>query len=116
MQNCWKPLVFFYNEHYINEFTRKLMLSNVNFPFKLITKGIVAYARSVEDRDKIIEVFRKISFENSIRCRILWRHSGRYWQDMFPELSVRILMVISHSIEMYLSLENWLIRQKPRRN
>lgn len=85
-QNCWKPLAFFDNETSLKAFHRELRSSKTDFHYKLITKGIVAYAHSVEERDRILETFKKISAENAINRRILWRHAGRYWQDMFPEL------------------------------
>lgn len=85
-KSCWKPLVFFDDENSLKAFNRRLISLKKDFHYKLITKGIVAYAHSIEERDKILEIFRKISTENNINCRILWRHAGRYWQDMFPEL------------------------------
>lgn len=84
-QNCWKPLVFFDDRSSLKAFERKLR-SHADFHYKIISKVIIAYARSVEKREKILGVFRKISTGNAINCRILWRHAGRYWQDMFPEL------------------------------
>jgi hypothetical protein len=84
--NCWKPLVFFDDKDSLKVFEHKLSSTKPNFHYKLIPKGIVAYAHSVEERERILEVFKKISAENAIRCRIQCRHAGRYWQDMFPEL------------------------------
>jgi hypothetical protein len=66
----------------------------------------MACAHSIEERQRILKIFRKISMENSIDCRILWRYAGRYWQDMFPELLVKKLMVMNHFIKRNLSLEN----------
>jgi hypothetical protein len=85
-QNCWKPLVFFNSKESLNTFNSKLRSQKIDFHYKLITKGIVAYAHSIEERERILEMFRKIARENTIDCRILWRQAGRYWQDMFPEL------------------------------
>jgi hypothetical protein len=78
-QNCWKPLVFFDDEDSFNAFTHKLRSQKIDFHYKLITKGIVAYAHSVEERKKILRMFRKISSKNAIDCRILCRRAGRYW-------------------------------------
>jgi hypothetical protein len=85
-QRCWKPLAFFDDESCFIKFRHKLKSLKPSFRFKAVTKGIVAYAHSIEERDKISAVFRKISRQNDINCRIFWRRAGRYWQDMFPEL------------------------------
>lgn len=85
-RNCWKPLVFFDNENSLEAFDRKLKSMKLDFNYKKVKKGIVAYAHSIEERERILKVFRKISDENDIKCRITWRYAGRYWQDMFPEL------------------------------
>ena len=51
-QNYWRPLAFFDDKDSLNTFSRKLRSQKIDFHYKLITEDTVAYAHSVEDREK----------------------------------------------------------------
>ncbi len=88
-QSCWKPLAFFDDEKSFQVFYHRLMdlaiRRALQFGWKPIARGVVAYAGSREEMEKIRQKFKRIADEAGIRGRFPYRHAGRYWQDLFPE-------------------------------
>lgn len=74
-----------------------LKIFDRDFTYKQVPKiggGILVIVYIEEKTEKESEskakelqtFFSKLIKENNIKCRVLIRKAGRYWQDMFPEL------------------------------
>jgi len=64
------------------------------YPYKIMPRAeggmlIVIYVmgkNSETRKDEVRRFFRNLITSEGIKARVSYRHAGRYWQDMFPEL------------------------------
>jgi len=113
--HCWKVLIFFDDETQFEKMAETLIRKGIApqniitgkllefgemtidrrlYPYKTLprTEGgmlIVIYVMGKDSETRKNEVrrfFRDLITSEGIKARVSYRHAGRYWQDMFPEL------------------------------